>query len=212
MAFPFRAPRTKTHPSGRRRTLSTLGLPAPLSGFPPTFAAPYRTHLRLTRCAGWRSYQVSGCPTHLRVDGEADIRFNTYARHPRADEADMHGTPSRHCRQCTKFHPLGEFNGFKHGCRKRLDRLSLRQGGAFRPFVVCAAVSGDYNLWPRAGELAVGRQTGTIDYPYRSFWCYVLKQPAHFRVVYLRRKNASKRQADVAKVARVLVIYVPSSP
>jgi len=63
----------------------------------------------------------------MLADGEASIRFRTCTLHRREDEVDMNGVPSRYCQQCTRFHPLSEFDGLKHGCRKRLDRHNLRR-------------------------------------------------------------------------------------
>mmetsp|Transcript_17512 Transcript_17512/g.48849 ORF Transcript_17512/g.48849 Transcript_17512/m.48849 type:complete len:212 (+) Transcript_17512:104-739(+) len=71
--------------------------------------------------------QVRGCTADMLADGEASIRFRTCTLHRREDEVDMNGVPSRYCQQCTRFHPLSEFDGLKHGCRKRLDRHNLRR-------------------------------------------------------------------------------------
>ena len=76
--------------------------------------------------AGVCPCQARGCEADLLAEGEGSIRVKVCLAHRRAEEVDFEGVASRYCQQCTKFHPLIEFDGKKRGCRRRLEGHNLR--------------------------------------------------------------------------------------
>mmetsp|Transcript_4695 Transcript_4695/g.11391 ORF Transcript_4695/g.11391 Transcript_4695/m.11391 type:complete len:115 (-) Transcript_4695:731-1075(-) len=75
---------------------------------------------RFSRC------QVSGCGKPVS-ENLPKRKLLTCSEHRRALVVDVNGVKSRFCQQCTRMHPLHEFDGAKRGCRKRLKQRNLRR-------------------------------------------------------------------------------------
>lgn len=80
--------------------------------------------------------QVEGCPA-----ASADSDWKDYHRrhrvcpaHTKAPHATIRGALCRFCQQCSKFHPLPDFDGSKRSCRTRLRRHNGLRRRLNRPY------------------------------------------------------------------------------
>mmetsp|Transcript_40342 Transcript_40342/g.114202 ORF Transcript_40342/g.114202 Transcript_40342/m.114202 type:complete len:463 (-) Transcript_40342:309-1697(-) len=70
---------------------------------------------------------VEACGKLLSPDRPAHRRCKVCGEHQRVLSAVVKGVVQRFCQQCSRFHPLGDFDGNKHSCRVRLASHNFRR-------------------------------------------------------------------------------------
>ncbi|EPS69527.1 hypothetical protein M569_05240, partial [Genlisea aurea] len=71
--------------------------------------------------------QVDDCTEDLSVGKDYHKRHRVCEIHSKASEALVGKQPQRFCQQCSRFHPLEEFDEGKRSCRRRLDGHNRRR-------------------------------------------------------------------------------------
>ncbi|XP_023528098.1 squamosa promoter-binding-like protein 13A [Cucurbita pepo subsp. pepo] len=74
-----------------------------------------------------QSCLVDGCDSDLKNCKEYHRRHRVCDSHSKTPVVMVRGEEKRFCQQCSRFHPLGEFDEVKRSCRKRLDGHNRRR-------------------------------------------------------------------------------------
>nr|GEU99521.1 squamosa promoter-binding-like protein 13A [Tanacetum cinerariifolium] len=70
---------------------------------------------------------VDGCIADLSICRDYHRRHRVCETHSKTPVVTIGGKDQRFCQQCSRFHPLGEFDEVKRSCRKRLDGHNRRR-------------------------------------------------------------------------------------
>ncbi|CAN1838353.1 Squamosa promoter-binding-like protein 13B [Linum perenne] len=70
---------------------------------------------------------VDGCTADLTKCRDYHRRHKVCELHSKTARVFIRGQEQRFCQQCSRFHPLGEFDDGKRSCRKRLDGHNRRR-------------------------------------------------------------------------------------
>ncbi|CAA7407392.1 unnamed protein product [Spirodela intermedia] len=81
----------------------------------------YQVGQQATRC------QAEGCKADLSVAKHYHRRHKVCELHSKATVVVAGGMQQRFCQQCSRFHPLSEFDEAKRSCRKRLAEHNRRR-------------------------------------------------------------------------------------
>ncbi|KAL4584760.1 hypothetical protein LXL04_009370 [Taraxacum kok-saghyz] len=77
---------------------------------------------------------VDGCTADLSNCRKYHQRHKVCEVHSKSPEVSIKGQKLRFCQQCSRFHPLDEFDEGKRSCRKRLDGHNRRRRKP-RPYI-----------------------------------------------------------------------------
>uniref|UniRef100_A0A803L1A7 SBP-type domain-containing protein n=1 Tax=Chenopodium quinoa TaxID=63459 RepID=A0A803L1A7_CHEQI len=70
---------------------------------------------------------VDGCKADLSKCRDYHRRHKVCEMHSKTPRVTIGGNEQRFCQQCSRFHPLGEFDEGKRSCRKRLEGHNRRR-------------------------------------------------------------------------------------
>ncbi|GKA31042.1 squamosa promoter-binding-like protein 13A [Tanacetum coccineum] len=70
---------------------------------------------------------VDGCIADLSICRDYYRRHRVCETHSKTPVVTIGGKDQRFCQQCSRFHPIGEFDEVKRSCRKRLDGHNRRR-------------------------------------------------------------------------------------
>lgn len=73
------------------------------------------------------SCQVDNCHADLKHAKDYHRRHKVCEMHSKASQSLVHGIMQRFCQQCSRFHPLQEFDEGKRSCRRRLAGHNKRR-------------------------------------------------------------------------------------
>lgn len=71
--------------------------------------------------------QVEGCGVELRAAKEYHRKHRVCEAHTKCPRVVVAGQERRFCQQCSRFHPLSEFDQKKRSCRRRLSDHNARR-------------------------------------------------------------------------------------